>query len=139
MAAGGAAPDELAGRFHRRHEERLGYRMDSEPVEVVAVRVVATVAVDCPLPDEAAATGEDPVVERRRACIDGAWAEVDVLDRNRMGAGSEVEGAAIVAFDETTVVVGHGWGGEIDATGTLVLRHADDPGEADRGGAATDR
>ncbi len=119
--AGGAGPVELTGRFHDLHCERLGYRMDGEPVEVVAVRVVATVPVGCPLPTEADAVDTDPVIERRRACIGGRWVAVDELDRNGMGVGSAVAGPAIVAFDETTVVVSAGWRGQVDGLGTLVL------------------
>lgn len=119
--AGGAAAAALAGRFHVLHQERLGYRMDSEPVEVLAVRVVATLPVGCPLPTEAGAPDRDPVIDRRPACIGGHWVEVDVLDRNAMGVGSAVAGPAIVAFDETTVVVSAGWRGQIDGVGTLVL------------------
>ncbi len=125
--AGDAAPAELVARFHDRHHARLGYRMDGEPVEVVAVRVVATRAVDCPLPSEGPPprpTGPDggaPPAFRRRANVDGAWDEVEVLDRDRLGRGSGVAGPCIVACADTTVVVGAGWAGEIDELGTLVL------------------
>ncbi len=37
--------DALADRFHAAHEQRYGYRMDEEPVELVNLRLVATVAV----------------------------------------------------------------------------------------------
>ena len=44
-----------------------------------------------------------------------------MLDRERMGEGSEVEGPAIVEFKEATCVVRPGWGGAVDGVGTLVL------------------
>jgi N-methylhydantoinase A len=46
---------------------------------------------------------------------------VPVLDRERMGKGSEVEGPAIVEFKESTCVVRPGWRGAVDGVGTLVL------------------
>ena len=47
--------------------------------------------------------------------------DVRVLDRERMGEGSTVEGPAIVEFAESTCVVPPGWGGGVDRVGTLVL------------------
>ena len=48
---------------------------------------------------EAGAPEGDPVRERpRRACFDGEWTEVPVLDRGRMGEARAVAGPAIVAF-----------------------------------------
>ena len=40
--------DALAERFHADHERRHGYAMPGEPVDVVALRVTATVEVDKP-------------------------------------------------------------------------------------------
>ena len=61
--------------------------MRDEPVELVAVRVVAVRAVEKPELREPAAPDGDPVRERRDVCVDGDWTEVPVLDRGRMGEG----------------------------------------------------
>src|ERR687886_671167 len=58
---------------------------------------------------------------RREANFDGEWQEVPVLDRDRMGKGSEVFGPAIVEFKESTCVVRPGWRGAVDGVGTLAL------------------
>jgi N-methylhydantoinase A len=115
----------LAARFHEAHERRYGYRMDEEPVELVNVRITATVAVEKPT------LSEEPVevdgsTARRRASFAGEWVEVDVLDRGRMGAGAEVAGPAIVELAGATCVVARGWAGRIDDSGSLVLERADD-------------
>ncbi|QYJ15404.1 Acetophenone carboxylase gamma subunit [Rubrobacter xylanophilus DSM 9941] len=115
--------DDLRGleeRFHAAHERRYGYRMEDEPVELVNLRLTATVSVRKPElsegpPEPEAETG------RRKANFDGEWLEVPVLARERMGEGSEVEGPAIVEFRESTCVVRPGWGGRVDGVGTLVL------------------
>ena len=39
-------PEKLAENFHAAHDQRYGYRMDEEPVEVVNARVIATVPVE---------------------------------------------------------------------------------------------
>jgi N-methylhydantoinase A len=112
--------ERLEERFHAAHEQRYGYRMDDEPVELVNLRLIATVPIEKPGLDEPAAEGE-AVSERREANFDGEWQEVPVYDRERMGEGSEVEGPAIVEFKESTCVVRPGWRGAVDEVGTLVL------------------
>jgi N-methylhydantoinase A len=113
----GALPE----RFAEAHEQRYGYRVDGEPIELVNLRLTTTVAVPKPELREAPATG-GPAPQRRRANFDGEWIEVDVLERTALGAGSEVAGPAVVEFPESTCVVRPGWRGAIDDAGTLVLR-----------------
>ena len=117
-------PEDLAERFHAAHEGRYGYRMEDEPVELVNLRLVATVPVEKPKLDEPGPSGE---VEagRRGANFDGEWREVPVFDREKMGEGSEVEGPAIVEFKESTCVVRPGWRGAVDGVGNLVLERED--------------
>jgi N-methylhydantoinase A len=113
-------PTKLAARFHAAHEGRYGYRMEGEPVELVNLRLTATVPVGKPELREEESTGE-PISEKREVSFDGEWREVPVLDRAKMGRGSRVEGPAIVEFAEATCVVRPGWRGEVDGAGNLVL------------------
>lgn len=112
--------DGLEERFHAAHERRYGYRSDGEAVELVNLRVVATVVVSKPGLHEGAARREAEV-GRREACFDGEWSDVPVVARDSIGAGSTVEGPAIVEFPESTLVVRPGWRGRIDDRGTVVL------------------
>jgi N-methylhydantoinase A len=112
--------EKLEDRFHAAHEQRYGYRMEDESVELVNLRLIATVPVEKPKLEEPPAEGEAES-GRREANFDGEWQEVPVLDREKMGKGSEVTGPAIVEFKESTCVVRPGWRGEIDGVGTLVL------------------
>jgi N-methylhydantoinase A len=112
--------EKLEERFHAAHERRYGYRMDDESVELVNIRLIATVPVEKPQLDESPVEG-DAESGRRESNFDGEWIEVPVLDRERMGEGSEVEGPAIVEFKESTCVVRPGWRGVVDGVGTLVL------------------
>jgi N-methylhydantoinase A len=117
------AADDLAGlaeRFHAEHERRYGYQRQTETVEVVNVRLVATVPVKKPSLNEAPAVGE-PRPGRREASFDGRWQTVEVVERASLGAGSKVEGPVIVEFPESTCVVRPGWLGTVDEAGTLVL------------------
>ena len=112
--------EKLEERFHTTHEQRYGYRMDDESVELVNLRLIATVPVEKPEPEEPPAEDEAES-GRREANFDGEWQEVPVLDRDRMGKGSEVFGPAIVEFKESTCVVRPGWRGAVDGVGTLAL------------------
>ena len=95
--------------------------MRDEPVELVAVRLVAIRRVERPELHEPEPPEDDPVTARRDVCVDGEWAEVDVLARERMGRGSTVSGPAVVEFSEATCYVRPGWHGRVDDAGTLVL------------------
>jgi N-methylhydantoinase A len=118
----------LVERLHEAHERRYGYRMEEEPVELVAARVVATIEVDKPelREPEPAAEGDgehgdgEPASREVHVGEDG-WREVRVLRRAAMGVGDEAQGPAVVEFDEATCVVRAGWAGAIDEAGTLVL------------------
>jgi N-methylhydantoinase A len=94
--------------------------MEDEAVELVNLRLISTVPVEKPGLDEPGQEG-DAATGEREANFDGKWLEVLVLDREKMGEGSEVEGPAVVEFRESTCVVRPGWSGKVDAVGTLVL------------------
>jgi len=112
----------LAGRFHAEHQRRYGYRMDDEPVELVNLRLVATVPGDKPRLREGPPPPTVPC-GRRRASFDGDWHEVDVVDRADLGAGSSVHGPAVVELAESTLLVRPGWRGTVDQAGALILEH----------------
>jgi N-methylhydantoinase A len=116
--------ESLAGRFHAAHEQRYGYRMEAEPVELVNLRLVATMAVDKPSLHEDEPAGEDEQPEVRSANVDGEWLDTTVVRRASLGRGSRVEGPAIVEFAEATCLVRPGWSGAVDDVGTLVLERS---------------
>jgi N-methylhydantoinase A len=111
---------ELAGRFHTEHERRYGYRVPDEAVEIVSLRVSATVPVGHPRVMEPAVQNHQPAT-KRPVYLDGTWIEVSVWKRADMGVGSKLEGPAIVEFEEATCLVPSDWKGAVDDVGTLVL------------------
>jgi N-methylhydantoinase A len=96
--------------------------MDEEPVEIVNVRLIATVPVEKPELSEDDPSG-DAEAGTREVNFDGEWVDARVYERASMGRGSRVEGPAIVEFAEATCAVRPGWAGEVDDVGTLVLEH----------------
>jgi len=115
--------DGLAARFGDAHRRRYGFEMHDAPVQIVSVRVTATVPVTRPdLAGTQRATSESRTT--RRAHFDGTWYEVDVLTPDNLGAGLLIEGPAIVEFPEATCVVRPGWSARVDDVGALVLERA---------------
>jgi len=110
----------LRERFEAEHARRYGHRPAGRPVEVVALRLVATLAGATP---PMTALPGDPSVARpeRRVSFDGVWRSVPVLGRPALGPGDGFAGPAIVEFDEATCVVRPSWHATVDAAGTLVL------------------
>ncbi|HEX6499122.1 MAG TPA: hydantoinase/oxoprolinase family protein [Micromonosporaceae bacterium] len=119
-------PDALAAEFHAAHERRYGHRHDDDVVEVVAVRLVATVPGEKPDIVEPEPPAAQPRTGRRRILLDDTgWVDADVYHRARMGHGSAVTGPAVVEFAEATCLVRTGWSGVVDRVGTLVLTRTD--------------
>jgi N-methylhydantoinase A len=116
-------PSDLREAFEALHEERYGYRDAQQELELVTLRVSATM----PGPDVSVGDGEDESeIERgtRTATLDGAEVELAVL-RGRAGgvrSGTAIEGPAVVELPESTVLVPEGWAGEVDDTGTIHIR-----------------
>ncbi|ADP78901.1 hydantoinase/oxoprolinase family protein [Pseudofrankia inefficax] len=111
--------------FEAEHSRRYGHLAPERDVEVVAVRLVATLPGVRPA---LAAEPADPAAlrSRRGVWLDGAWHEVDVVARSALGAGAELPGPAVVEFAEATTLVRPGWTARVDPVGTLVLMHGRD-------------
>jgi N-methylhydantoinase A len=120
---GPAAPSiaQLREAFEALHEERYGYRDPEQEVELVTVRVSATVAG--PEVVGAAPAGEERPAQptRRRAWIDGREHDA-VVWRGTPPAGTAIAGPAVVELPEATLVVPPGWGGAVDERGGIDLR-----------------
>ena len=123
LTMSGATGDELVSAFHAEHERRYGHRIDDEPVELVNLRLVASVAGATPRLAEPEPAG-DASVGRRSLLLEDGEVDAAVLDRAAMGRGSKVEGPAVVEFPEATCLVRPGWAGAVDDVGTLILQRA---------------
>ncbi|PZR66066.1 MAG: hydantoinase [Solirubrobacterales bacterium] len=123
LTVDGSEREALRERFEQAHDRRVGYRMQDEPVELVAVRVVATVGV--PKPQMRAPENEGSAEPtRRRAWAGGAWSELPVIPEAALRPGAEVDGPALVERPDATCLVAEGWHGAVDDAGTLVLERA---------------
>jgi N-methylhydantoinase A len=113
-------PAGLRAAFDALHERRYGYALPGDEVEVIAVRLVATVGTRRPR-IQAPDADPDARAQRRPIWLDGSWQEVEVLPRAALGPGARLAGPAVVEFAEATCLLRPGWSGWIDPVGTLVL------------------
>ena len=128
LVVGGETPEELVRAFHDAHQRRYGHHDDAEAVEIVGVRLVATVAGEKPDVVEPDPPARDPRTGHRRVLLEEGPVDAEVHDRSSMGRGSPVAGPAVVELAEATWLVRPGWRGNVDDVGTLVLSRQ----EADR-------
>jgi N-methylhydantoinase A len=117
------ADDRLRERFEAEHARRYGHRAPDRPVEVVALRLVATLAGVTP-PVTALAADPSALRSERLACFDGVWRPVAVVPRAAIGPGDRLTGPAVVEFDEATCVLRPGWNAVVDRAGTLILERS---------------
>ncbi|MGB9185612.1 MAG: hydantoinase/oxoprolinase family protein [Solirubrobacteraceae bacterium] len=113
------SPEELRDGFERLHEERYGYRDGDQDLELVTIRVTATVAsADVEL---AATAGSGARHGRRSARLGGEEVELELVGGD-LDPGTEIAGPALVELPEATLLVPAGWSGSVDDQGTIDLR-----------------
>ena len=112
-------PAQLREAFEIVHDERYGYRDPEQELELVTVRLSATIpGADVTLD---AGDHDDGVQHSRRpATLDGRQVEIDVL-RGTPPPGTKIEAPAVIELPESTLLVPDGWRGEVDRTGTIVI------------------
>ena len=115
-----ASPDpaRIRAAFEDAHEERYGYRDVHARVELVNVRVSAI----GPRPAiRLAGTAARPAQRgTARVVFEGRELRAE-LWRGELEPGTRLEGPALCALPESTLLVPPGWGGEVDERGTIVL------------------
>ena len=116
------APDllsQLAGAFHRRHEELYTYALPDQEAVLVNARV-AVIGVLSDPPREPGVPERRPAEPRaRRRVYLGGWTEVPVLDFEALAPGQAIEGPAIIESATTTVLLRPGDRGHATAQGWL--------------------
>lgn len=104
--------------FEREHERAYGYRATGEAVELVNVRLTAS--IECELPDMAVPPREKREPVTRPAYFGGEWIRTAVWQRPSLGP-ERVAGPAVIEEGEATTVVPPGWEAYLDETGNLWL------------------
>jgi len=111
--------------FDRAYAARYGYGSPAEHVEIVNWRLSAVGAgrrLELPRYDrrgsiDAALIGRRPAYFPEK----GGYVETPIYDRDRLFAGAELHGPAVVEERESTTVLPPGCGGRVDELGTLIV------------------
>jgi N-methylhydantoinase A len=97
-----ADPERLREDFEAEHERRYGYRDGTQTLELVTIRLTATL----------------PGVEVE--LVESAGAD--------SASGERIEGPARISLPESTLWVPEGWAGAVDRTGTIILDRVEPAG-----------
>jgi N-methylhydantoinase A len=109
--------EEIVESFHKRHEESYKFSMRGQDVEFLTFRLKAAVPH---APVHPQVLGQGPAdasaaLKRRRTCwFDGQAMDTPVYEGDRLLAGNQLIGPAIVEERTTTVVIPPGFVGEVD-------------------------
>jgi N-methylhydantoinase A len=115
-------------RFHAEHRRTYGHQADDAPVEIVNLRLIATLTDDSEddldiFTQGLAATPRSPEQAAKRSAYFGpayGRAEIPVLAREMVGA-STLRGPAIIEDDDATTVVPPGSHARLDALGNIEI------------------
>ena len=114
--------------FHEDHERAYGFKVPSEPVEFVNLRLVAVQPITKPATRPMAGDPENrsaKIKGRRRVFFAelGGWTDTDVYDRYAIDSNARLTGPTIIEEADSLTVVPPGWESHIDELGNLILTY----------------
>ncbi len=118
-------PAELRSAFEALHEERYGYHDPGGVLELVTVRVSATVAGPAVTLGAESADNRPVSTGSRRARLGGRDSTIAVV-RGTPEPGTELPAPGVVELDESTVLIDAGWSASVHDSGAIVLRRMED-------------
>jgi 5-oxoprolinase (ATP-hydrolysing) len=120
------SPDEMADLFGSAYRSRFGAGSGSDELIIATIRVEAT-GYEQVFHDPEIDSGAAPSPAGTQAVwIGDGWLDAPVFKRSELGSGSEIDGPAIVAENNSTTVIDPGWSGRINDTGHLILERGGD-------------
>jgi N-methylhydantoinase A len=121
------ASGDFAAAFHTAHQRAYGHADPQRPVEIVNARCRATgLSRRIELPHIGrAVTGTQPLAQGKVNCyFDGHAVQASLYEREKLLAGHEFSGPAIVVEYSATALVPAGWLARIDAYGEIRLSNS---------------
>jgi N-methylhydantoinase A len=117
--------DEVAARFHHRHEELYAYSAPGQEVVIVNARVAVVGRLPV-LPADAAPVASQTLAPptRRRVWLAGGWTEVPVYRLEGLPGGPTIKGPAVFESATTTVLLREGEQATVTPRGWLDIEIA---------------
>jgi len=107
--------------FAAAYRALYGYTPEGRPIELVALRAIASSRPAELLSLKAVPAAPSGPAGNRRACFSGRFREVPVYERAGLAPGASFAGPALVFERHSATVVAEGWEGRVDGAGALVL------------------
>ncbi len=128
LPAGTLTPEslpEIEARFHELHEQYYTFRLDNSAIEFVNFHLTAFGTVEKPVPrliSAGTAEPRDAYKGRRLVNFDElGWHETAIYERSQLGAGTSLEGPAIVEEPAASTVLYPGDRLTVDDYGNLII------------------
>ncbi|KUO74347.1 MAG: hypothetical protein APF81_10190 [Desulfosporosinus sp. BRH_c37] len=117
--------EKLTAEFHKKHQELYTFSMPWVPVEFQNVRLIGkskgqkiTMATI-----EAGTADASEALKPKRLCyFNGQYRETNIYDAEKLKAGNEISGAAIIEHPLMTTVIPEGWQCSVDEYGNYIAR-----------------
>jgi N-methylhydantoinase A len=116
--------DAVEARFHDAHERSYGYCYRDDPrqvVEWVNLRVTGVGAIARPEIGAPPVGDGDPLEGGRPAFFGDRWVEAPVYARERLRAGAQIAGAAVIQEFGSTLPIHPGFTARVDSFGNVVV------------------
>jgi len=110
--------------FAQAHLREYGYDVPDRAIEIINCRIKAIGRVSkAPLARQAERAIPEPISHRRIHFGEVfGWREVDVYDRDQLGAGARFEGPAVFEEMSSTTVIAPGQSARVDEFGNIVVQ-----------------
>jgi len=112
----------LRNDFDTEFDEKYGFCLPGEPIEIVNLSVTGVVAQ--PKPDIEASLGETTSEPKthREVWFEGGSVKAPIYDRARLPVGVQIHGPAVIEEDVSTVPINAGQSVERQPSGVLVIK-----------------
>ncbi len=110
--------------FHKEHEKRYGYADPTREIEIVniAIRLIAqTPKPKLPRKQSQGSNASPAIQSKAPVYFEGKWTPTPLYVRNRLKAGNQFVGPAIITDYSSTTVLPPGWRANVDAHENLIL------------------
>jgi N-methylhydantoinase A len=116
--------EQLAEEFHSKHEKLYTFSLPWVPIELINLRLIAKIGGKKVDVKKILVGKKDPsaALKRKRFCyFGGKYLETPIYDSDKLKAGNNIRGPAIIEVSTTTTVIPQGFQCEIDSYGNYII------------------
>ncbi len=118
----------LRDQFEEAHSQRYNFELPDSPLEIATIRVIGRGTIKgVTLTESENGAGEDASaaeLRKEQVFFGGEWLESPIYKRGALRPGNVIYGPAIVAQDDTTMVLEPGYAGTVDRFGNIRIEEA---------------